>query len=69
VPRVVKELLDARLVATPPSVEDIFSPSVMEGVVVEGCPAVVCAPNPPAASAKPVALGASPAAPLVGRPI
>jgi hypothetical protein len=44
-------------VTTPTSAEDIPSPPAVEGEVVEGCPAVVCALSPPVASVEPAALG------------
>jgi hypothetical protein len=61
VPRVIKELLGTRLDAPPPLAKDIPSPPVVEGMVVKGCPAVVCAPCPPAASVEPIDLGVGPA--------
>jgi hypothetical protein len=37
VPRVIQELLGAKLVTPPPSSEDIPSPLTVDGEVVEGC--------------------------------
>jgi hypothetical protein len=47
----------------PPLAEDIPSPPVVEGEVVEGCHAVICAPSPPVANAEPATLGQVLAAP------
>jgi hypothetical protein len=60
VARVVKELLSAKLVTPHPSTEDIPSPPVVEGEVMEGCPVLIGFPSPLAASAKPAALGVAP---------
>jgi hypothetical protein len=40
-PRCIEELLDRELVAFPPSAEDILSPPVVKGKVVEGRPVAV----------------------------
>jgi hypothetical protein len=64
VARVVKELLGAKLVTPHPSTEDIPSPPVVEGEVMEGCPVLIGFPSPLAASAKPAALGVAPPPPL-----
>jgi hypothetical protein len=44
VPRVVKELLGAKLVTSTPLAKDILSPLAVEGKVVEGCPTVKLLP-------------------------